>query len=371
MAGDGEAGRQIAMTLPDDHGGNDNDVRSRTGGRATFSHYLDELNFVPSPFEQAMSMQQQQGAADYAGQQQQQPSYGVDADVDAELAMFAATDFIDFDTGLAFDQAALAGGVPAGPDWFLSSTATQSHSQSPVELDMSLSHLQQLQPHPQPHPLDVMTPAGTLPHLKQESVQQLLPSSYTRTDSISKSTGSPALATPVSATSTSTASTATTTAKPGNHADSYSRLAQEEDRRRRNTAASARFRIKKKEREKNMERMLKESAAKIAGLETTVAKLELENRWLKSLITEKSSWADQDLGLLFSKFRESAAAAAAAGGSADPAATSLGAMTSSPLHDKGEAGKGKTHQSIRPAPASAQPAILPRPQLQSQPQTPV
>ena len=88
--------------------------------------------------------------------------------------------------------------------------------------------------------------------------------------------------------------------------DEAARLAQEEDKRRRNTAASARFRIKKKEREKNLERTVKEVTAKNATLEARISQLEMENRWLKNLITEKndSTISDGDLSGMFNKFRE-------------------------------------------------------------------
>jgi hypothetical protein len=66
------------------------------------------------------------------------------------------------------------------------------------------------------------------------------------------------------------------------------RLAAEEDKRRRNTAASARFRIKKKQREQALERTAKEMTEKVQVLESKVSQLEMENKWLKSLITEKN-----------------------------------------------------------------------------------
>lgn len=65
------------------------------------------------------------------------------------------------------------------------------------------------------------------------------------------------------------------------------RRAAEEDRRRRNTAASARFRMKKKQREQTLERTVRETTEKNASLEARVAQLEMENRWLKNLLTEK------------------------------------------------------------------------------------
>ena len=88
--------------------------------------------------------------------------------------------------------------------------------------------------------------------------------------------------------------------------DHAARLAQEEDKRRRNTAASARFRVKKKEREKNLERTVKDVTAKNSTLEARVNQLEMENRWLKNLITEKngSRIADGDITGMFKRFQE-------------------------------------------------------------------
>jgi len=65
--------------------------------------------------------------------------------------------------------------------------------------------------------------------------------------------------------------------------------ATEEEKRRRNQAASARFRQKKKAREAQMERSLKELAQKKDELELRCAKLEVENKFLKDLLTEKDS----------------------------------------------------------------------------------
>ncbi|CAG8600428.1 3898_t:CDS:1 [Paraglomus occultum] len=65
------------------------------------------------------------------------------------------------------------------------------------------------------------------------------------------------------------------------------KLAAEEDKRRRNTAASARFRIKKKMREQALERTAREMTAKVEALETKLRELELENKWLRSLVVEK------------------------------------------------------------------------------------
>jgi len=70
--------------------------------------------------------------------------------------------------------------------------------------------------------------------------------------------------------------------------DEAARVAAEEDKRRRNTAASARFRIKKKQREQTLEKTAKEMTERVSVLETRIQQLETENAWLKGLITEKN-----------------------------------------------------------------------------------
>ncbi|ETI26744.1 hypothetical protein G647_10189 [Cladophialophora carrionii CBS 160.54] len=65
-------------------------------------------------------------------------------------------------------------------------------------------------------------------------------------------------------------------------------VAAKEERRRRNTAASARFRQKKKQKEEAMESRMANVQGRNAELEERVHQLEMENRWLKELITEKN-----------------------------------------------------------------------------------
>jgi len=74
----------------------------------------------------------------------------------------------------------------------------------------------------------------------------------------------------------------------GEYIEEGSRVAAEEDKRRRNTAASARFRVKKKQREQALEKTAKDMSDKVALLEARVGQLEMENQWLKGLITEKN-----------------------------------------------------------------------------------
>ena len=87
------------------------------------------------------------------------------------------------------------------------------------------------------------------------------------------------------------------------------RIAAEEDKRRRNTAASARFRVKKKMREQALEKTVKETTDKNTALEARVTALELENQWLKNLITEKNGQtseeakqSENDIAAMFKKF---------------------------------------------------------------------
>ncbi|KAG7698148.1 hypothetical protein KL930_001810 [Ogataea haglerorum] len=68
----------------------------------------------------------------------------------------------------------------------------------------------------------------------------------------------------------------------------------ETDKRRRNTAASARFRIKKKLKEQEMERKLKELTELSRNLEMKIQQLEMENRLLRNLVVEKGSQRDSE-----------------------------------------------------------------------------
>jgi Basic region leucine zipper len=68
--------------------------------------------------------------------------------------------------------------------------------------------------------------------------------------------------------------------------EDVSRIAAEEDKRRRNTLASARFRAKKKLREQALEKDHKEMTAKIDKLQNRIRELELENKWLRGLVVQ-------------------------------------------------------------------------------------
>ena len=81
-----------------------------------------------------------------------------------------------------------------------------------------------------------------------------------------------------------------------------SRAAAEEDKRRRNTAASARFRVKKKQREQALEKTAKEMTDRADALEARITQLEMENKWLRNLVVEKSAKGKEDVAELWKRF---------------------------------------------------------------------
>lgn len=87
--------------------------------------------------------------------------------------------------------------------------------------------------------------------------------------------------------------------------DESARAAAEEDKRRRNTAASARFRIKKKQREQALERSAKDMTEKVTSLESKVSQLETENKWLKNLLTDKNG-GSEEINILWKEFTKHA-----------------------------------------------------------------
>jgi hypothetical protein len=84
-----------------------------------------------------------------------------------------------------------------------------------------------------------------------------------------------------------------------------SRHAADEDKRRRNTAASARFRVKKKQREQALEKSAKEMVDKVTSLESKVSQLETENKWLKNLLVEKNE-GNENITTMWKEFTKHA-----------------------------------------------------------------
>lgn len=96
----------------------------------------------------------------------------------------------------------------------------------------------------------------------------------------------------------------TESVEPHGNPEDTSRIAAEEDKRRRNTAASARFRVKKKQREQALERSVKEINDQNSKLMSKIEQLEMENKWLKDLITEKNAvQSKEEIDEAFKRFK--------------------------------------------------------------------
>ncbi|CAK7902877.1 transcriptional activator of sulfur metabolism Met28p [[Candida] anglica] len=68
-----------------------------------------------------------------------------------------------------------------------------------------------------------------------------------------------------------------------------------DDKRKKNTAASARFRIKKKQKEQEMEKKAKQLQENVSNLEKRLRTLEMENKCLKNLILQQNERKNSDL----------------------------------------------------------------------------
>ncbi|KAL4763196.1 putative bZIP transcription factor (MetR) [Aspergillus foveolatus] len=267
------------------------------GRRApNFSQYLDDLNAIPSPYDVAMQ------------QQQQQDGFNIDND----LSLFTNTEFFDFDLNLPpfepveenkhnvnqnsdMDFLDILGGDGFGS---VNDYASQMNSMNnqPVPVQNAQFHA---------------VPQSQVPGLPNVRAQ------------VNQSVNSPATASPSqSSVAAPSPTNATSPAAPApgpkrKHTqktapvsvEEAARIAADEDKRRRNTAASARFRVKKKMREQALEKTVKDTTEKNAALEARVTALELENQWLKNLITEKNGKsaeegkkAENDISDMFKKF---------------------------------------------------------------------
>lgn len=100
---------------------------------------------------------------------------------------------------------------------------------------------------------------------------------------------------PVQSSSLSTVTSPAQTIQQSPSSSPNTSLHSEVDKKKRNTAASARFRIKKKLKEQEMERTLKNLNEKVSLYNARIQKLEMENKCLKSLIIEKNEQKSNDL----------------------------------------------------------------------------
>ncbi|RDL37980.1 Uncharacterized protein BP5553_05413 [Venustampulla echinocandica] len=215
--------------------------------------------------------------------------------LDDELAMFTNTQFFDFDLG----QDANVQPANFGIDDPASSVAPDGLDLKPLEFDMQGDFsFPDFNAYAQPPAFsdnnDIAPPAPIQTH------QPMYPTS--------SSAGSPTATVAPSAHAgqkrKATGSMSPTASSTGAvDFEEASRLAAEEDKRRRNTAASARFRVKKKQREQALERSAKGMSDKVAALEGRINQLETENKWLKNLITEKND-SKEDIALLWKKFSQ-------------------------------------------------------------------
>ncbi|KAL8650731.1 MAG: hypothetical protein Q9210_003651 [Variospora velana] len=218
------------------------------GGRKgpNVAHYLSNLNAIPSEHDVAT----------------QQPE---DFDFSNDLAAFTNTEFFDFDQG-------------------------EHVFQSPVEFDASNQAL---------NPTDIAVTQGGIksgefdfqfppldPFLAPETSRHGLPTPFPTDFTPRPHLASTPAFDPSPAPGSKRAASATSPDSNFGQEES-SRVAAEEDKRRRNTAASARFRVKKKQREQALEKTAKELNDRTAQLELKIGQLQTQNEWLKNLITEK------------------------------------------------------------------------------------
>ncbi|KAG6820751.1 hypothetical protein H0H93_012015 [Arthromyces matolae] len=105
------------------------------------------------------------------------------------------------------------------------------------------------------------------------------------------STSPPARSTGLTDTSTSASAVASTESASASNDPDWDQADQgiTEEKRRRNTAASARFRIKKKQRNLNLERTVNDLTGRADDLEREAADLRRENGWLKEIVMLKGS----------------------------------------------------------------------------------
>lgn len=247
------------------------------GRRApNFSQYLDDLNAIPSPYDQALQQQQQQQTT---------------LNLDEELALFTNTEFFDFDK---FNDLSLPnfdsvddkniGETDQNADMkFLDFLQDGLGNMPEYQPDFSSVNAQQMPVQNQPFSTAPSVPAANPAPVQTQpplNVPQVSPTPVASAVSPTTSTAGPKRKHTQKSTQAS--------------AEEAARNAAEEDKRRRNTAASARFRVKKKMREQALEKSLKETNDKNDALEARVSQLELENHWLRGLIMEKNGTQERD-----------------------------------------------------------------------------
>lgn len=237
-----------------------------------FSQYITDLNAVPQPYDQEFLPTE-------------------DLNLEQELALFTNTDFTEFDSigpmpddGLNFDVGDNTNSAENGTK--VQGLLTNPTSPSTAALQSGDSYYTNY-PHriqPAPSLATYSESASFSPPVGSSPISPDPPHSAAlkrKVDVIASASPQPILL------------------------DQQSRLAAEEDKRRRNTAASARFRVKKKQREQALERTVKEVNDKNTALEAKIKQLQMENIWLKDLVTEKNGkQTKEEIARAYQRFRK-------------------------------------------------------------------
>jgi len=228
--------------------------RGRTG--PNFSEYLNSLNSLTSPFEQEQFQTEE-------------------LDLSQDLAMFTNTDFTHFD-------------IPSLPE-----DGTYNFEMNDPKNNHNIKYE------------DLLTAPDAVPSYASHNIETSAPESSAFYSTYNtpiqpapaagfgsiENRGSPSTSTTHG---NSTRSKADHMVTSPLNTDDNSRVAAEEDKRRRNIAASARFRVKKKQREQALETTVREVQDKNNKLESRISQLEMENKWLKDLITEKNGISSKE-----------------------------------------------------------------------------
>ncbi|KAJ5176364.1 uncharacterized protein N7482_002241 [Penicillium canariense] len=254
------------------------------GRRApNFSEYLDDLNAIPSPYDEAVQQRQQQNAFN----------------LDEELALFTNTEFFDFDKFNDLSLPTFDSVEKTSPVEAIAEQSTQNADMKFLDfLNDGLGNMPEYQH--ELNPVNASVPVQNASYSRVPSVShahiavnpapaQNLP--LTAPQSVASTPAQNAVTPPAPAAGPKRKHTQKSTQAS---AEEAAHVAAEEDKRRRNTAASARFRVKKKMREQALERSLKETTDKNDALEARVSQLELENHWLRGLIMEKNGTEERN-----------------------------------------------------------------------------
>ncbi|KAJ5747853.1 uncharacterized protein N7511_009549 [Penicillium nucicola] len=270
-------------------------MASYNGRRApNFSQYIDDLNAIPSPYDQALQQQQRQ-----------QNSFTLDE----ELALFTNTEFFDFDK---FTDFGLPNGLPnfdsvddAKPQDVVPDQAARNADMKFLDFLNEGLGMPEYQPGLNGQNVQPMhnAPFTGVPSVPNAPANQapIQPAPISPPKKVVPAPPSSVMSPPTPATPKRKNSQKSTQES----AEEASRNMAEEDKRRRNTAASARFRVKKKQREAALEQTVKETTDKNDILASRVSQLELENHWLRGLIMEKNGTdeqTEQDISDMFKKF---------------------------------------------------------------------